>query len=453
MLRSFRLSNHRSFRDEQEVLLMPAYANERGVVPIAAVYGANASGKSNLLDGLRFMRALVVGQVPEAGSGIDRQPFKLNPGSLLEPSVFAVEVVLTGVRYVYGFSVDDEHVREEWLYSYPHGRRRVLFERDGHDINLGSTVSERGKAEVVESLLTAETLFLNLSARVELKQYRPTFEWFRRSLVLPRLNSWRPIRSVEERAARFIERSDASRAAYLELAKAADVGIIDINVDYVNDPVAARHAAFLAQQATFSEAEFRRMSGDQGRESAERAEAARQRAAAAERQVRQATLRVSHGSGKSAVFAFAAFGLAEESDGTRLWLHLLPDLITCLADGKTMVIDEIDSSLHPLLVRKLVGLFRSPETNPNGAQLIFTTHDAFLLAPIAGEAGVDRDQVWFVEKQADGASTLYPLTDFKPRNEHNLARRYLGGSYGAIPFLDDFESVHIPETSHGKDAG
>lgn len=439
MLRSFRLGNHRSFRDEQELLLMPAYDNERAVVPVAAVYGANASGKSNLLDGLRFMAALVRGwssRGPEPGSGIARTPFRLSPSSLLEPSLFAVELVLDGVRHAYGFTVDDERVREEWLYSYPRGRRRVLFEREGRAIHFGSTVTQRGKAEVVESLLTEETLFLNLSARVELTQYRAVFEWLRSSLMLYRLDGRVPVR-WEESAARFVERSASDRAAYLGLARAADVGITDIDVEYIADPRAAGRAAALVGAAAQLEAQYAQASGEEAEDLAHQVAQARSHAAMAERQSRRAALVLSHG------VDGPAFGLDEESHGTRLWLRLLPNLITCLAEGRTMVIDEIDTSLHPLLVRKLVGLFRSPETNPRHAQLVFTTHDAFLLAPIAGEAGLDRDQVWFVEKQPDGASTLYPLTDFKPRNEHNLARRYLGGAYGAVPFLDHLESLDI----------
>lgn len=153
--------------------------------------------------------------------------------------------------------------------------------------------------------------------------------------------------------------------------------------------------------------------------------------ASQQERTQRAKLLVMHGS--------VGFELRDESEGTRLWLELLPEVITSLARGHTLVIDEIDTSLHPLLVRKLVGLFRDPVTNASRAQLVFTTHDAFLLAPVAGEPGLDRDQVWFVEKHADGASELYPLTDFKPRNEHNLARRYLGGSYGAIPIFDGFD--------------
>ncbi len=445
MLRSFRLGNHRSFRDEHELLLMPTYGNERKVVPVAAVYGANASGKSNLLDGLRFMAALVGRwgpREPAPGSGIPRIPFRLSPGSLLEPSVFVVELVLDGVRHVYGFTVDDERVREEWLYSYPRGRRRVLFEREGREIDFGSTVTQRGKAEVVESLLTEETLFLSLSARVELEQYWPVFEWFRSSLLLPGLNSRHWARETDRRAADFIERSTADRAAYLELARAADVGITDIDVEDLSDPRAAAQAALLEREAAQLEAAHAQASGDRAEQLYHRATLARARVVIA-RESRRTSLLLSHGAGG------AAFRLHEESAGTQLWLGLLPILITCLTEGRTMVIDEIDTSLHPLLVRKLVGLFREPKTNPGRAQLIFTTHDAFLLAPIAGEAGLDRDQVWFVEKQPDGASALYPLTDFKPRNEHNLARRYLGGSYGAVPFLDDLESLHIPATRAG----
>lgn len=137
-----------------------------------------------------------------------------------------------------------------------------------------------------------------------------------------------------------------------------------------------------------------------------------------------------------------SFGLHEESEGTQQWLAMLRYVIPSLSEGRTLVIDEIDTSLHPLLVRKLVELFCNPATNSSSAQLVFTTHDAYLLAPVAGEPVVQRDQVWFVDKNDEGASELYPLTDFKPRkNEHNISRRYLGGSYGAVPFLGGFSSL------------
>jgi uncharacterized protein len=435
VLRSFRLANHRSFREEHELLLMPSYDNDRDVVPVAAVFGANASGKSNLLDGLRLMSTLVRGWgTREPGSGIPRSPFRLEPKSLLEPSSFAVELVLDGVHYVYGFAVDDERVIREWLHAYPHNRRRVLFERDGPSIDFGATVTQRTRAEVIEELLTDDTLFLAVAARLKLPQYQPVVEWFRRSLlfVSPPQN-W--IHS-NERLARFVERSESHRVRFRDLARVADVGISDISVEYVEDPRSLKEAEMLEKMMEALEAHIPDVDDDNRPNIEEQLKRARTQAAAIRQRSHRAKLLLTHGS--------VAFELVDESEGTRLWLDLLPQVITSLGNGRTLVIDEIDTSLHPLLVRKLVALFRDSVVNVSRAQLLFTTHDAFLLAPVAGEPGVERDQVWFVEKHPDGASELYPLTDFKPRTEHNLARRYLSGAYGAVPILDGFDLLGSP---------
>lgn len=435
MLRSFRLANHRSFRDEHELQLMPlkpSYDNDREVVPVAAVFGANASGKSNLIGGLQLMSRLVRGWGKrEPGSGIPRSPFRLEPRSLLEPSTFEIELVLAAGRYVYGFVVDDERVIREWLWAYPHGRKRLLFERDGASIDFGATITQRTRAEVIEDLLTEDTLFLSAAAQLKLDQYRPVIDWFRRSLLFLRSGGSR--RFEGEQLARFFEQSDSNRDKFRELARAADIGISDFAVEPLDDPRAVAEADMLARET----AQLQRQASEAGPEVpphlAEQLRRASSLASFFQAQAKRAKLLVKHGS--------VDFELADESEGTRLWLEILPDVITSLETGRTLVIDEIDTSLHPLLVRKLVGLFHDPEINIGRAQFLFTTHDAFLLAPVAGEPGVARDQVWFVEKHADGASELYPLTDFKPRNEHNLARRYLGGSYGAIPILDGFDQL------------
>lgn len=432
MLRSFRLANHRSFRDEHELLLMPSYDNDRDVVPVAAVFGANASGKSNLLDGLRLMSTLVKSWgTREPGSGIPRRPFRLEPESLLEPSSFAVELVLGGVRFVYGFAVDDERVAGEWLHSYPRGRKRVLFERDGASIDFGATVTQRTVAEVIEGLLTDDTLFLSAAAQLKLDQYRPVIQWFQQSLLFVRPGMLG--RSDGDRLARFLERSDYSRARFLELARAADVGISDFVVEHPDDPRAAEEVRMLEKKVTELRDQANDADSDTRPEIVVQLRKALARARFLQERSRHVKLLVTHGS--------VGFNLTDESEGTQLWLGLLPEVITSLDHGHTLVIDEIGASLHPLLIHKLVGLFRNPATNASRAQLLFATHDAFLLAPVAGEPGLKRDQVWFVEKRTDGASELYPLTDFKPRNEHNLARRYLGGSYGAIPFLDGFDTL------------
>lgn len=437
MLRSFRLANHRSFRGEHELLLMPSHDNDREVVPVAAVFGANASGKSNLLDGLRLMSDLVRSwSTPEPGSGIQRNPFQLEPQSLLAPSSFAVELVLGEVRYTYGFKFDDERVIEEWLYAYPRNRRRILFDRDRASINFGSTVTQRTRAEVIKDLLTDDTLFLAVAARLKLKDYQPVVDWFLRSL---RFGPPSGFYSDDRLARLFIGQSAPDQARFLELVRAADVGISDITVErYTDDPYVDEEVKTLKAMMERIEGEM----ADAGQERpdlAEELDRARFRRDLLQNREQRMKLMLTHGG--------VRFGLDDESEGTRFWLNLLPEVITSLGSDHTLVIDEIDTSLHPQLVRKLVGLFRDSAVNVGRAQLLFTTHDPFLLESVVGEPGVERDQVWFVEKRPDGASELYPLTDFKPRNEHNLARRYLGGVYGAVPILDGFDQLGARATA------
>lgn len=136
-------------------------------------------------------------------------------------------------------------------------------------------------------------------------------------------------------------------------------------------------------------------------------------------------------------FFYVPYGVAlrfsDQSAGTRSWLSLLGPAFDCLKIGGTLLVDEINSSLHPQLTARLVEVFQAEETNPRGAQLIFTTHDATLLGPVLGDDTLARDQIWFVEKDGTKATSLFSLTDFHPRKEENNARRYLGDSYGAVP--------------------
>jgi hypothetical protein len=133
--------------------------------------------------------------------------------------------------------------------------------------------------------------------------------------------------------------------------------------------------------------------------------------------------------------AGTTLSLAQQSTGTRVFLSHLPLVLDCLKSGLPMVVDELESSLHPNLARQIVALFQDVRTNPHGAQLIFTTHDTSLLG--SNNEWLKRDQVWFVEKKHEcGASVLFPLSDFKPRANENTERRYLGGGYGAVPFVD-----------------
>ena len=397
MLRSFRLANHKSIRQEQELLLLPVYDHGRPVQPVTAIYGANASGKSTLLDGLRFMRDAVLDSYArwEPKGGVPRKPFRLDPAAKDEPSNFVVDLELDGVRYTYGFSVDDHTVLEEWLYSYPEKKRRVIFERTGGDIKFGSTVAgRRGKADILEELTRPNALFLSVASQVNLAELTPVHNWFDDGLLI--LGSRRlDTKGLHDFLAETITLLPVFSTRIIDLLKFADVGISDLTVYEVADgDKITQHLRFVHSP---------------------------------------------HGE---------AFQIDDESAGTRAWLGTVSFGVGALVDGSTLVVDEIDTSLHPRLTSRLLALFQDETTNPKLAQLICTTHDTTLLGSTLGEQPLTRDQMWFTEKNAAGETALRPLSDFRPRKGENVERRYLGGSYGAVPriFPEDFAAALRGET-------
>lgn len=380
---------------------MPAMpGDERTAVPVAAIYGANASGKSNLLNGLVYMAAAVVGlRVVGSGRGV----FRLDPEAETRPTTFVVELVAEGQRYTYGFSVDAGGIDEEWLYTYPEKRRRVVFERNQGDIKFGSTSPDlKSKFAALEELIRGDVLFLSLCSELELGPLMPVYRWFEQWLRIVRVEGAWASGELENGVGEFLRRDARNNQRLLSLLTAADVGITEVTAESLDDP-------FGFQRPRLG---FRRSVGV----------------------VHRASWRLMFRHGD----ADASFELRDESAGTRNWLGLIPTVLEVLDEGQVLVVDEIDSSLHPMLTAKLVSLFQSEETNPNGAQLIFTTHDTSLLGTMLGDSVLDRDQIWFVDKNTEGASELYPLTDFKPRKDQNTERRYLAGSYGAVPVLGDF---------------
>ncbi|WP_410619812.1 AAA family ATPase [Amycolatopsis sp. cmx-8-4] len=398
MLRSFRLGNHRSFRDEQELLLMPAMpGDERPAVPVAAVYGANASGKSNLFKAMTLVMGAVMNRhLPNSAGRHDivvvQDPFRLDLGAELRPSTFVFELVADGVPYTYGFLLDEDEILEEWLYSYPEKRKRVVFERDRDSIKFGTTVADlKQKLEVLEELIRPTALFLSVCDRLELGPLMPVYRWFSSGLLVNGLGGgWFGSEFVQGAVGDYLLRHPENRQRVVSLLSVADVGIVDVVVEERLDS-------------------HRRFTGAFDLE-----------------------LKLLHGPARE------RFDFDDESSGTRNWIGLLPQVLSALDEGLVLLVDEIDASLHPLLTAKLVGLFQDPELNTHGAQLVFTTHDTSLLGTMLGEQVLDRDQIWFVERDAEGASSLYPLTDFKPRKDQNTERRYLAGSYGAVPVLGDF---------------
>ncbi|MGX9874231.1 AAA family ATPase [Streptomyces cellulosae] len=434
MLLNFRVANHRSIRDELEWQLHPVYDGDRPTgtswqaVPVAGIFGSNAAGKSNVVDALRYMATMVIRSplLAEDGEGMRRQPFLLDTVAPSESSWYVADLLLRGVRYSYGFEVDDENVLSEWLYAYPTGRKRVVFERDGEDFRVGSSEREAKALTTVAEVTAPNALFLSMAARskASVTSLARVYRWFREELVFRGPASERRfghphllMRNLASRMNRLGE-----PAHLRDLLRAADLGIEDFRVETVEeDPFEDRRPRIKGQPVVDMKAAGAMVDTPRS-----------------VRPVRH-ELWLRH-TGRNGSFELP---LAAESLGTKAIVEYALALEQVTSRGGTLVVDELDSSLHPRLSAFLVGLFQDPERNPHGAQLLFTSHDVSLLGRKAGEDILKRDQIWFASKNEFGETSLYPLSDFRPRQDENRERRYLSGSYGAVPVIDDTFALAI----------
>lgn len=435
MLLSFRFANHRSFRDEQHLNLTPVYGAGQGglsdpidAVPVVGIFGANASGKSNVINAFDYFSRMVgtSDRESEPGVGLARQPFRLDPEARLEPSSYVADLAINDTRYTYGFRLNDDEVLEEWLYSFPLRKKRVVFERTGKEFSWGEE-SRRSNIRRLAEITSPTALFLSVSARFVSRSssgqspdetsdsLHAVFSWLWQRMLRARPQGISP-RQMAANLSRSLSDS-VRRSVVVDLLRAADVGLRDVLVLGPDDDQAL--AEFARRVAELSKAEQDR--------------------------VRRLVIREE----RIQFLHYGAIGdvmldIPDESSGTLRLLELATRATSVLERGGLFLVDEIDSSLHPLLTASIVRLFRSESVNRKRAQLVFTSHDATLLGNLDGEEVLARDQVWFTEKGEDGTSELFPLAEFKPRRRgENRTRRYLNGNYGAIPEL----SMHLFETA------
>jgi hypothetical protein len=431
MLLSFRIANYRSIKDEQEFSFVrgsyggpPPPADKGGNRPwdtrvgtIAGLYGANASGKSNVLKGLRFMRSAVLNSFQNwsAGGPIPVNQFRLGPASEDAPSLFEVTFVINRVRYQYGFRITTRQVVGEWLYAYTTSRRQIWFERD---INADEVYyfgkGFPGRNKVIADLTRPNSLFLSAAAANNHKRVDLVDHWFRAHLRMA---------SPGDRSARIdytASMSDSEKRwkQVTELIQFADLGISNARVrkQPINESDRARLRGVL--HALRPEDEI--LDDERFDEYVERASKV-----------------VEFGHSTDGRPEPVYLPLNSESLGTQTWFALVGPVVRAINNGDTLMVDELDASLHPHLTSEVLKVFREPSKNPKQAQILFTTHDTALLGTLLGERELLRDQVWFTEKRPDGATVIYPLTDFAPRKSENLERGYLQGRYGAVPFLDE----------------
>jgi uncharacterized protein len=425
MLLTFRAENVLSFRDPLELSLEATAKAEEGVprllpwyeggkssarvLPAAGVFGANASGKTNLLRAMNDMRRIVVGSFRsgDRSSHIQRNAFRLDPDFAHAPSKFEIDLILNGVRYEYGFIVDDTHVIREWARHYPHSKVAVLFEREeGRPPNLSE--KNRAKSRAVVEILRPNSLFLSAAGAADHADLLPLYEWFSSNLILAEASS------RERRWAyttQLLAREDR-RAQILAMLHAADLGITDARIRKPDPEFLERVRKVLAALEDDTDVDTSEVDSDAF-----------------------LGIALSHRGTRGDV----DFDSSEESLGTLVWLGLLGPVVETLARGTVLLADELESSLHPALVAQLVRAFQSTRTNPHGAQLIFNSHEAGLLGNSVEDRVLGRDQVWFTEKLNDGRTRLYPLLDLNPRKAEAVSHRYLAGRYGATPIISSAE--------------
>ncbi len=372
------------------------------LLPVALVFGANASGKSNLLSALSFF-VHAVKYSHSRGSpsgGMARVPFRLDDKSSRKPSIFDIDFVLNDIRFHFGCSLSDREVLEEWLFAFPAGKKQTWYIRKNTKKGIYFGKNLRGPLRVIESLVRPNSLFLSAAAQNSHKQLTPIYDF---------LCSIEGHSSDEgEMEARLAFKDGKIDHRILEFLKIADTGIVGCHFE--ERPKDDRTSAFQADLVQV----LKKHTPD----------AEELSLSPADLDFKVISLEHATRGGKSKGLSFSL-----ESSGTIRLLLILKSIFKALDHGSLVVIDELDTSLHTYLTERIVAMFNSRKTNPKKAQLLATTHDTNLLS----SSSIRRDEIWFAEKDNSGASSFYPLTDIRTRNSDNLEKGYLQGRFGGVP--------------------
>ncbi len=411
-------------------VVQSAVGRKPRVLRLAALYGANGHGKSKVVEALRFVRDLVVdGTRP--GDGIDRTTFRLDPDLLNEPSRFELTIDHAGVEYNYGFAVDDERVREEWLFARLTSRESKFFERltdKAGEVTVefgaslaGRTKKERQRMEFVAEGTRPNQLFLTEAFDRNVEELEPLLQWFRRVLVILSADDLpQPIAFRASRQSSFVD--------YLEdFLRRAGTGIDGVTVDETPLDVddfftdAPREIVKKIVGAVEKDSAVGLLENPQN------GLITIYKNRAGEKVVGRLKTTHSSKSGGSVEFQFS-----EESSGTQRLMEIMPVLADAESQERVYVVDELDRKLHPALSRLFVETFIHRCDEPTRTQLIFTTHDTHLMDLNL----LRRDEIWFLEKDRWGASELYPMTDLKVRPDLKIEKGYLQGRFGAVPLIE-----------------
>ena len=415
MLIKFSVENFKSLKEKQTLSMEAATPlndldynlidlkdqadKEYQLLKSTALYGANSSGKSNVLDALMRLRHLVKrSHQNQKGDKLSHEPFRFDKEFVDEPTKFDITFIQDNIRYNYGLSYTEEKVIEEYLYYYPKGRRSQIFERQNTDEY--EFKKDEKEQKMIKKRTRKNVLYLSSSTQFDYDKTTKAFDWFNEIL-----NGIGPGEHPEltEFTYKKYDGDETSKKRIQKALKVADFGISGIEGDIKTIPVDEIKdlPPELKQLGLSDEGELKAMEIQTKHELEDT----------------EGTL---------------PFFL--ESEGTQRFFSLIGPIIKALENGEVLVLDELDTKLHHSLNKFIVELFHDPGDNPNGAQLIFTTHNTNLL----DQDLFRRDQIWFTEMDPkEGSTDLYSLAEYSPRKDKDIEKGYLVGRYGAIPFLGD----------------
>ncbi|NMX92668.1 MULTISPECIES: ATP-binding protein [unclassified Pseudomonas] len=371
----------------------------------AVIYGPNASGKTSLVDAMTFVDWMVGHSAKESRleDGVSVIPFRLSYESRSSDSEFEVNFFEEGVRYEFGFTANSERITSEWLYAYPSGKMQRWYKREyvaesDQDSYVWSKLFKGGRRRTDWRLNTrSNSLFLSAAIQLNNEQLRPVYNWFTK-----RLATMDPANLT---ASYTMERFDDAKKDILSFLSGADLFISDIRIERRKfDPSEVPND----MPSAFRDEFIKTMSG---------------------REIAEPKFYLDSIDGSGPV----EFDDDEISAGTKALFKFSGPWLDVMRNKRVLLVDELDSSLHPLVVHQLIESLNSKGTQ---AQVIFTTHDTSIL----GQNILRRDQVWMIDKDEYQSSVLTPLSDYSVREDEALEKGYLAGRYGGIPFVKDFSN-------------
>ncbi len=420
MLVEFSVKNFMSIKDEITFSMVAGIGDENientikventdeKYLKSTAIYGANASGKTN------FMKALTAAILMVRRSNLrninepllEMKPFKFDSKTVNEPCEFRFVFIKNNIKYIYGFSADINRIYTEYLYQYLSAKPSLIFERKNVN-EYKFTQSEQSKLAELATKNTEKKLFLSTATEWNYEKTKDAYIWFAEDI-----DTYNDYMNIGGYAFNKFENDNEGnlKRFTINLLKQADILIKDYNFEVKNINVNNIIAAFNNIKVPNENI--------------------------VQKEVKISTFHeIENEDGNIENYELE---LQEESLGTQNLFFFSPILKEAFEEGKVIIVDEIDKSLHPLLVEFIIKLFHNSEINKNNAQLIFNTHDTNLLSL----DNFRRDQIWFTEKEPKkGTTVLYPLDDFSVRKTENIQKGYLNGRYGAIPFFATGKSL------------